>query len=158
MVMTFDEHNPDNWSDAALHTISGDLHSKWADKSCSMVAFRNGRFGSIGEVKVISENLFSSSSFAAFIFQHSCFDGTVSVTSMMFHILTLLEYPEPDWNGPAMNVENRITEIHFDVDQHIKTEVERVTTFVQETVSLPVNVVPDCVQWIKIHLFCRGIG
>lgn len=53
MVMTFDEHNPVDWSDAALHTISGDLHSKWADKSCSMVAFRNGRFGSIGEVKFI---------------------------------------------------------------------------------------------------------
>lgn len=50
MIMTFDDHNPENWSDAALHTISGDLHSKWADKSCSMVAFRNGRFGSIGEV------------------------------------------------------------------------------------------------------------
>lgn len=54
---------------------------------------------------------------------------------MMFHILTLLEYPEPDWNGPSMNVENRITEIHFDVDDHIKNEVERVTSFVQETVS-----------------------
>lgn len=54
---------------------------------------------------------------------------------MMFHILTLLEYPEPDWNGPSMNVENRITEIHFDVDHHIKNEVERVTSFVQETVS-----------------------
>lgn len=56
MVMTFDEHYPENWSDAALHTISGDLHSKWADKSCSMVAFRNGRFGSIGEVKLIFED------------------------------------------------------------------------------------------------------
>lgn len=70
MVMTFDEHNPDNWSDAALHTISGDLHSKWADKSCSMVAFRNGRFGSIGEVKFISGNLFvSSSAYLIFFFK-----------------------------------------------------------------------------------------
>lgn len=55
---------------------------------------------------------------------------------MMFHILTLLEYPEPDWDGPLMNVENRISEIRFDVDDHIKCEVERVTSFVKETVSL----------------------
>lgn len=53
MVMTLDDNCPSNWSDAALHTISGDLHSKWADKSCAMVAFRNGRFGSIGEVSQI---------------------------------------------------------------------------------------------------------
>lgn len=56
MVMTFDEHYPENWSDAALNTISGDLHSKWADKSCAMVTFKNGRFGSIGEVKAISSD------------------------------------------------------------------------------------------------------
>lgn len=54
----------------------------------------------------------------------------------MFHILTLLEYPEPDWMGPSTNVADRITEIRFDVDQHIKNEVERVTSFVKETVSL----------------------
>lgn len=57
MVLTLDDHCPQNWSDAALDTISGDLHSKWADKSCGLVAFRNGRFGSIGEVKLISRNL-----------------------------------------------------------------------------------------------------
>ncbi len=49
-LLTLDEHCPDNWSDAALHSVSGDLHSKWADKSCSLVAFRNGRFGSTGDV------------------------------------------------------------------------------------------------------------
>ncbi|KAJ6637373.1 Peroxisomal carnitine O-octanoyltransferase [Pseudolycoriella hygida] len=113
MVMTFDEHHPDNWSDAAQHTISGDLHSKWADKSSAMVMFRNGRFGYIGE--------------------HSCYDGTVSVMSMMFHILTLLEYPEPDWDSPPSNAKNCITEIRFDVDQRIENEVERVLSFVQET-------------------------
>lgn len=56
---------------------------------------------------------------------------------MMFHILTLLEYPEPDWNGPLIRVENSITEITFDVDDHIKNEVERVSTFAKETVSSP---------------------
>jgi len=55
----------------------------------------------------------------------------------MFHILTLLEYPEPDWNdGARTNVEKCITEIRFDVDDHIRKEVERVTEFVKETVSL----------------------
>lgn len=59
---------------------------------------------------------------------------------MMFHILTLLEYPEPDWNdGPFENVENRITEICFDVDEHIRNEVKRVTEFVKETVSLVIE-------------------
>ena len=56
---------------------------------------------------------------------------------MMFHILTLLEYPEPDWSGPLVRVENCITEISFDVDDHIKNEVERVFAFAKETVSLP---------------------
>lgn len=55
---------------------------------------------------------------------------------MMFHILTLLEYPEPNWNDPLIGVENCITEISFDVDDHLKNEVERVSTFVKETVSL----------------------
>lgn len=49
-VLTLDEHNPGNWDETALHTISGDLHSKWADKSCSIVSFNNGRFGSTGDV------------------------------------------------------------------------------------------------------------
>lgn len=62
---------------------------------------------------------------------------------MMFHILTLLDYPEPDWTGPLMDVENRITEIHFEVDQHIKSEVERVQSFVKETVSRLLEVVSD---------------
>lgn len=114
-VLTLDEHSPENWNDVALDTISGDLHSKWADKSCSLVAFRSGRYGSIGD--------------------HSCYDGTVSVASMMFHTLTLLEYPEPDWNDMAVNVENCITEICFETDEHIIGEVERVTSFVQETGS-----------------------
>lgn len=55
---------------------------------------------------------------------------------MMFHILTLLEYPEPDWDGPLMNVGNNITQIRFDVDDHIRSEVERVTSFVKESVSM----------------------
>ncbi|XP_037027164.1 peroxisomal carnitine O-octanoyltransferase isoform X2 [Bradysia coprophila] len=112
-VLTLDEHSPENWNDIALHTISGDLHSKWADKSCSIVAFRSGRFGSIGD--------------------HSCYDGTVSVASMMFHILTFSEYPEPDWNGGSLNVGNCVTELCFDVDEHIKSEVERATSFVEQT-------------------------
>lgn len=53
-VLTLDEHSPENWNDVALDTISGDLHSKWADKSCSLVAFRSGRYGSIGDVKIFS--------------------------------------------------------------------------------------------------------
>lgn len=60
-VLTLDEHTPENWSDVALHTISGDLHSKWADKSCSLVAFRSGRYGSIGDVKLFSISLSRSS-------------------------------------------------------------------------------------------------
>lgn len=52
----------------------------------------------------------------------------------MFHILTLSEYPEPDWNGASQDVDNCITEVCFDVDEHIKNEVERATAFVQETV------------------------
>lgn len=55
---------------------------------------------------------------------------------MMFHTLTLLEYPEPDWNDMAVNVENCITEICFETDEHIIGEVERVTSFVQETVRV----------------------
>lgn len=55
---------------------------------------------------------------------------------MMFHLLTLLEYPEPDWmiHGPSIDVANCFTEIRFDVDDHIKNEVERVNSFVKETV------------------------
>lgn len=56
---------------------------------------------------------------------------------MMFHILTLSEYPEPNWNDPALNVDNCINEIRFDVDEHIKSEVERATDFVKDTVRQP---------------------
>lgn len=53
----------------------------------------------------------------------------------MFHMLTILEYPEPNWTGPVTETDHDcVTEIRFDVDEHIKSEVERVTEFVAETV------------------------
>lgn len=53
MIVSFDEHSPRSWEETALNTLSGDLVSKWADKSLSLVSFKNGKFGYISEASRI---------------------------------------------------------------------------------------------------------
>lgn len=47
-----DENCPVDYSEACSFCIGGDLHSKWGDKSSALIAFRNGKLGCAGEVKL----------------------------------------------------------------------------------------------------------
>lgn len=49
-VASLDETWPSSYSEVCMQNMGGDLHSRWADKSCSMTLFRSGKVGCIGEV------------------------------------------------------------------------------------------------------------
>lgn len=138
MIVSFDEHSPISWEETALHTLSGDLGSKWADKSLALVSFKNGKFGYIGEVRRIEFlNLDEHCDLICelSIFQHGCYDGTIFNSLRKFHVLSMLEYPEPDWDGCFMKVTSNLMEIKFDVDDLIENESRRIMPSLKEMVS-----------------------
>lgn len=49
MTLSFDESEPQDYSELAQLTLEGDFHSRWNDKSSQMVSFRNGKIGLVGK-------------------------------------------------------------------------------------------------------------
>ncbi|XP_055588371.1 peroxisomal carnitine O-octanoyltransferase [Uranotaenia lowii] len=103
-LFSLDTNEPGNYSEVAARTLVGDLHSKWADKSAVMVCFKNGRMGCMGE--------------------HSCYDGTISISMSLYCMLTIYEEGIPDWSIPPKKLVQPV-ELVFDVDDNIRSEIIR---------------------------------
>lgn len=101
-VMSLDNHEPKDYEEAGLQTMAGDFHSRWADKSSNFVSFKNGKSGCIGE--------------------HSCYDGTLSVSFDVYMQMSFLEKPEPVWEEVPHEMV-KVVEYRFDVDEHILSEI-----------------------------------
>ncbi|XP_055381142.1 peroxisomal carnitine O-octanoyltransferase [Condylostylus longicornis] len=104
LTVTFDDHEPSDYSEVCTFSLAGDFHSKWCDKTSGILFFRNGRMGGVGE--------------------HSAYDGTISITYDIFVSLSLLEFPEPNWDERP-GLLPQLEELHFVLDDHIKSEIER---------------------------------
>lgn len=107
-IAHFDENEPRDYSEVAQQTLNGDFHSRWTDKTSSMIIFKNGKFGLVGE--------------------HSAYDGTISIAFASFVLLSLMEDPEPDW---SVLPKHRIipSEIKFTFDDHLNSEVARMEEY-----------------------------
>jgi carnitine O-octanoyltransferase len=111
MVISFDEYEPIDYSEACQRTIDGDYHSRWCDKSSSFVAFKNGKLGCLGE--------------------HSLYDGTISVSYSFFILLSLMEEPEPDWDEIPTEI-SFPKELKFDIDQKLHDEIIRMDNYCED--------------------------
>jgi carnitine O-octanoyltransferase len=105
MVVCLDNHEPESFAETSVNALTGDFHSRWADKSGAYVFFKNGKVGCISE--------------------HSCYDATVSVQYSTFMQMSLFENPEPDWDEPVTEQFAYPTELRFDVDDHIRAEIRK---------------------------------
>lgn len=103
-VFSLDTNCPNDHSEVAAITLAGDLHSRWADKSSTTVCFQNGRMGCFGE--------------------HSCYDGTISVSMCLYVMLSIFEDGIPDWSVPARQF-LQPKELLFDLDDEIRAEIIR---------------------------------
>ncbi|XP_070500626.1 peroxisomal carnitine O-octanoyltransferase-like [Chironomus tepperi] len=102
IALSFDDLEPSDISELSQKSIDGDIQSRWHDKSSTLVAFRNGRFGFVGE--------------------HSCYDGALSFSPYI--LMNLMDNPEPDWNE-ELKLKVIPKEIKFKVDDKIKIEIDR---------------------------------
>lgn len=104
LVASIDENEPENYSELSQLTVTGEMCSKWTDKSTTFVAFRNGMFGCIGE--------------------HASYDGTISIAATTFVMMSFLETGEPDWTE-SIDWMPQVQEMQFDLDDELRGEVER---------------------------------
>lgn len=114
-VMSLDEHEPDDYADACQRQLNGDLQSRWADKSCQFIVYKNGKFGCSGD--------------------HACYDGSVSVLLMVFTMLSMTEMPEPDWLVVRPSRADVPLELEFELDAGLREEIERTWRMVDAEVS-----------------------
>uniref|UniRef100_T1PAT8 Choline/Carnitine o-acyltransferase n=1 Tax=Musca domestica TaxID=7370 RepID=T1PAT8_MUSDO len=106
VVVVLDENEPKDYAEISQVAVNGDYHSKWGDRSSTLIGYKNGKFACVGE--------------------HSCYDGTVSVSYVLFVQLSLFELPEPDWSEAEKTPVVSITELKFNLDETVKSEIERV--------------------------------
>lgn len=130
MEICWYEQSPKDYEESSQLGLFGDLHSRWADRSSSIIAFRNGRFNWTGE--------------------HSCYDGTVSISFATFMQLSFMEVPEPDWTEAEHSNVVEIKELQFQLDDTLKSEIQRVRKEVDERVS-------DAKATINKHLLVKTI-
>ncbi|XP_058459755.1 peroxisomal carnitine O-octanoyltransferase-like [Malaya genurostris] len=108
-LFSLDTNCPRDYSDLAIRSLIGDLHSKWGDKSCATVFFPNGKLGCLGE--------------------HSCYDGSISMSVSTYAMLTLVEEGIPDWTIPPKKLTKPV-ELILDVDEEMRMEIDRMQTMV----------------------------
>lgn len=123
MTVSFDDAEPNDYSEIAQQTLNGGYHSRWNDKTSSMISFKNGKFGLVGE--------------------HSAYDGTISISFSTFVLFSLLEEPEPDWEElPKTRIIPK--EIKFRIDHHLHKEIERMDKHSETAIN---SVVAVCQQF-----------
>lgn len=105
-VVVFDENEPKDYTEISQVAVNGDYHSKWGDRSSTLIGYKNGKFSCVGE--------------------HSCYDGTVSVSYVLFVQLSLFEIPEPDWTEAENMPIVPIKELTFELNDQLRSEIERV--------------------------------
>uniref|UniRef100_W8BSZ7 Peroxisomal carnitine O-octanoyltransferase n=1 Tax=Ceratitis capitata TaxID=7213 RepID=W8BSZ7_CERCA len=105
IVIAFDENEPQSYEEISLFCVNGDYHSKWGDRSSTIIAYKNGRFACVGE--------------------HSAYDGTISVSYALFVQLSMYETPEPDWSSTDTSKVVALKELKFDLDVELQKEIER---------------------------------
>lgn len=123
MCVSFDDMEPNDYSEIAQATLEGDFHSRWNDKTSAAVSFKNGKIGLVGE--------------------HSAYDGTVSIAFSTFILMSMLEESEPDWDELPIN---RIIpkEIKFQLDDHLLQEIDKMEQYSQNSKN---SVVTQCQQF-----------
>lgn len=110
MTFSFDDLEPSDYSELSQLTLAGGYHSRWNDKTSSMISFKNGKIGLVGE--------------------HSAYDGTISIAFSTFVLLSLLEEPEPDWDElPKLRIIPR--ELKFQLDAHLRSEIKRMEVYAE---------------------------
>ncbi|ALC47477.1 CG12428 [Drosophila busckii] len=105
IIICWDEHEPRDYEESSQLALYGDYHSRWADRSSTLVAYKNGRLVYSGE--------------------HSCYDGTVSISYATFMQLSMFEVPEPDWSEADHTQTVEIKELKFELNDALKTEIQR---------------------------------
>lgn len=79
------------------------------------------------------------------IFQHSCIDGTISITYSTFILFSLLENPDIDWDAPINKpIKLPSTELKFEIDSYLEKEILRVQTHVDVELVRILNYVYIC--------------
>uniref|UniRef100_A0A182P860 Choline/carnitine acyltransferase domain-containing protein n=1 Tax=Anopheles epiroticus TaxID=199890 RepID=A0A182P860_9DIPT len=110
-LLILDTHCPQSFSDLAQLALTGDIHSKWTDKSCGTIAFKNGQMGCYGE--------------------HCCYDGSISMSISLYVMMSIAEEGIPDWNVPAANL-ILPEELVFDLDDTLRAEIGRMEKVADE--------------------------
>nr|XP_040219953.2 peroxisomal carnitine O-octanoyltransferase [Anopheles coluzzii] len=110
-LLILDTHCPQNFSDLAQLALTGDIHSKWTDKSCGTIAFKNGQMGCYGE--------------------HCCYDGSISMSISLYVMMSIAEEGVPDWDVPAANL-IRPEELVLDLDDTLREEIVRMESVADE--------------------------
>lgn len=140
MTLNLDDNEPVDYSEVTVKALTGDYHSKWLDKSSSMISFKNGKFGCVAE--------------------HSCFDGTISIAFSTYILMSLMEEPEPDWD---VEPKNKIVpkEAKFDIDDTLRSEIDRVEEFlsgIKDSVTIVCEQFndygKDLMKQYKVHPDC----
>ncbi|XP_037910247.1 peroxisomal carnitine O-octanoyltransferase-like isoform X2 [Hermetia illucens] len=106
VMACLDNHSPKDYSESSQLALTGDFHSKWADRSNIMVIFRNGKISLIGEP--------------------SAYDGRCSISFAFFLLLGLLEMGEPDWYQVPTPILLSPVEHIFNLDERLRKEIVRV--------------------------------
>ncbi|XP_035777858.1 peroxisomal carnitine O-octanoyltransferase-like [Anopheles albimanus] len=103
-LLILDSHQPTGYSELAQLALTGDVRSKWADKSCGTIAFKNGQMGCYGE--------------------HCCYDGSISISISLYVMMSIMEEGVPDWTIPPKEYILPV-EVVFDLDDNLRTEIIR---------------------------------
>ncbi|XP_063704438.1 peroxisomal carnitine O-octanoyltransferase [Culicoides brevitarsis] len=122
-LTVLDDRMPRNYSECTQQTMAGGI-STWADKSATLVMFRNGKIGCLAE--------------------HACFDGSVSAMTNFFIMLGLLEQGPIDWDIVPDKIEVP-KELKFDLDEAILKEIDRMEEVYEENLNV-VSVIVHCFQ------------
>lgn len=137
VVTSIDENEPANYSEVSQLTVTGDMHSKWSDKSTTYVAFRNGTFGCIGE--------------------HASYDGTISIAATSFVLMSCMEEGEPDWAAATSHLP-QVLELEFDLNDELRDEIDRMrveAARMKSAIIVTTNEIndygKDFIKTVKVH-------
>lgn len=67
--------------------------------------------------------------------QHSCYDGTISVSYVLYVQLSCYEVPEPDWDDQSQISAVPFKELNFKLDDTLKKEIKRMMKECDDRVS-----------------------
>lgn len=115
VTFCWDEHSPQGTEEASQLCLYGDYHSRWADRSNCIVAYKNGHYVVTGE--------------------HSCYDGSHIASFATFMQLSFLENPDPDWSEAEYTKVVELKELKFQLDDKLLTEIKRVLRDIDERVG-----------------------